>query len=321
MKKNYGNILFKFFSRSETPVLIFLIILTIAISFFTPNFLTIGNLKGILEQVVVISIIALAVNQVIYSAEIDISTGSLLAVCAFVYGFVAMETGGSWIALIASLLCGFTFGLFNGFLSTYGKVPSIIVTLGMLFILRGGLLLSNPGTVLNLVEPMRFFGMGTFFGLPVSVICLVLVMLVYHYLSYSTQWGRNIIAIGGNSRAAENIGLPKNKVIMLSFVGSGIMCGFAAAIYLGQAGQIQATAATGFELKVIAAVVLGGTSIAGGRGSNFSPVIGALLVGIILNALTLNRVPAYYELFVLGLLILFAVSFDGFRRKILENEV
>ena len=108
---------------------------------------------------------------------------------------------------------------------------------------------------------------------------------------------------------------------VLAFVGSGTMCGFAAAVYLGQAGQIQATAATGFELKVIAAVVLGGTSIAGGRGSNFSPVVGALLVGIILNALTLNRVPPYYELFVLGFLILVAVSFDGFRRKLLEKEV
>tara|TARA_B100001057_G_scaffold500526_1_gene616118 strand:- start:5 stop:517 length:513 start_codon:yes stop_codon:yes gene_type:complete len=169
MKKKYNNLLIKFFSRPETPVLVFLFFLIFIISIFTSNFLTVANLKGILEQVVVISIIALAVNQVIYGAEIDISTGSLLAVCAFVYGFVAMETGGSWIALLASLLCGFIFGLFNGFLSTYGKVPSIIVTLGMLFILRGGLLLSNPGTVLNLIEPMRFFGMGKIFGLPVSI--------------------------------------------------------------------------------------------------------------------------------------------------------
>ena len=321
MKKDYSNIIIKFFSRPETPVLVFLIFLVFIISIFTSNFLTVGNLKGILEQVVVISIIALAVNQVIYSAEIDISTGSLLAVCAFVYGFVAMETGGSWLALLASLLCGFTIGMFNGFLSTYGKVPSIIVTLGMLFILRGVLLLSNPGTVLNLIEPMRFFGMGNIFGIPVSVFCLIGVILFYHFLSSSTLWGRNIIAIGGNPRAAINIGLPINKVRMLSFVGSGTMCGFAAAVYLGQAGQIQATAATGFELKVIAAVVLGGTSIAGGRGSNFSPVVGALLVGIILNALTLNRVPPYYELFVLGFLILVAVSFDGFRRKLLEREV
>ena len=152
MKKDYSNIIIKFFSRPETPVLFFLVVLVFIISIFTSNFLTVGNLKGILEQVVVISIIALAVNQVIYSAEIDISTGSLLAVCAFVYGFVAMATGGSWLALLASLLCGFTVGLFNGFLSTYGKVPSIIVTLGMLFILRGALLLSNPGTVLNLID-------------------------------------------------------------------------------------------------------------------------------------------------------------------------
>ena len=239
MKNNYKNDLIKFFSRPETPVLFFLIILTLIISLFTPNFLTIGNLKGILEQVVVISIIAIAVNQVIYSAEIDISTGSLLAVCAFVYGFVAMETGGSWLALLASLLCGFIIGMFNGFLSTYGKVPSIIVTLGMLFILRGALLLSNPGTVLNLIEPMRFFGMGNIFGVPVSVFCLFAVLLFYYFLSSNTLWGRNIIAIGGNPRAAVTIGLPINRVRMLSFVGSGTMCGFAAAVYLGQAGQIQ----------------------------------------------------------------------------------
>jgi ribose/xylose/arabinose/galactoside ABC-type transport system permease subunit len=124
------------------------------------------------------------------------------------------------------------------------------------------------------------------------------------------------MAVGGNVRAARQLGLPVTAVRIWTFVASGLACGLAAAVFLGQIGQLQATAATGFELKVIAAIVLGGTSIRGGLGSNAAPLIGAVLVGSILNALTLNRVPGIYELLVLGILILAAVSLDGLRRII-----
>lgn len=315
-KARSGSNRFRLIDRPETPPLVFLVVLTIVVSWITPGFMTTANIQSVFEQVVVISIVALAVNQVILAGEIDVSTGSLLAVCAFVYGNVALSLGGAWLPLVASLATGALFGLLNGALSTVARVPSIIATLGMLFILRGGVLLAAGAQVLNLAPESRIFGVGFLLGVPVSILIGALVFLVMELLCRHSVWGRDVMAIGGNARAAQAMGLPIYSVRVRAFIASGLACGLAAAVFLGQIGQLQATAATGFELKVIAAVVLGGTSIKGGYGSNAAPIIGAVLVGMILNVLTLNRVPGTYELLVLGALILVAVSFDGLRHRL-----
>lgn len=306
-------------SWPAAPSMIFLVVATLGVGMVTDGFLTVANLRSILEQAVLISIVALAVNQVILSGEIDVSTGSLLAVCAFVFGNTANVVGGAWLPLVAALVAGGAVGLLNGFLSTYGRVPSIITTLGMLFILRGAVLLGGGAQVLNMAPASRVFGQGGAAGIPVTIIIAACLFLVMEIVSRHTIWARNAIAIGGNESAARTLGLPIRKTRLIAFVLSGLCCGLAAAVFLGQIGQLQATAATGFELKVIAAVVLGGTSIRGGKGSNVSPVVGAVLVGVILNAMTLNRVPGTYELLVLGSLILGAVSFEGVRQKLLTR--
>ncbi|WP_160012275.1 ABC transporter permease [Rhizobium sp. 18055] len=300
------------------PSAIFLVVAVCVIGAFTNGFLTVANIQGILEQAVLISIVALAVNQVILSGEIDVSTGSLLAVCAFVYGNVA-DVAGPWGALLAALVVGGLIGTFNGVVSTYARVPSIITTLGMLFILRGAVLLFGGAQVLNMAPEWRIFGQGLLIGIPVTIVLTILVFVAMEIASRHTVWGRNTIAIGGNESAARTLGLPIRQTKIVCFVLSGLGCGLAAAVFLGQIGQLQATAATGFELKVIAAVVLGGTSIKGGRGSNVSPIVGAILVGVILNAMTLNRVPGTFELLVLGSLILGAVSFEGIRQRLLAK--
>jgi ribose/xylose/arabinose/galactoside ABC-type transport system permease subunit len=305
--------------RPESPSLIFLIVLALVLATTTPGFFTFANLRGVVEQVAVVSIVALAVNQVILAGEIDVSTGSLVAVCAFIYGNIALLWGGAWLPLCAALAAGAIIGALNGVLSTYGKVPSIIATIGMLFILRGAILLAGGAQVLNLAASSRIFGLDVMAGLPACIIILALMFIAMELLGSHTTFGRNILAIGGNPRAARTIGLPIHQVRLGTFILSGASCGLAAAVLLGQIGQLQATAATGLELKVIAAVVLGGTSITGGRGSNAAPVIGAILVGVILNALTLNRIPGTYELLVLGALILAAISFDGLRRRWTER--
>lgn len=303
-------------SRPEIPSLLFLAVLIALLAMTTPGFFTFANMRGVIEQVAVVSIVALAVNQVILAGEIDVSTGSLVAVCAFVYGNVALLWGGAWLPLGAALIAGSIIGLVNGALSTYGKVPSIIATIGMLFILRGTILLAGGAQVLNLAAESRLFGLNAVAGLPACIIVLALMYAAMEMLGRHTVFGRNILAIGGNPRAALTVGLPINRVRLGTFILSGLSCGLAAAVLLGQIGQLQATAATGFELKVIAAVVLGGTSITGGRGSNLAPMIGALLVGVILNALTLNRISGTYELLVLGALILAAISVDGVKARL-----
>ena len=308
-------------ARPEFPALLFLILLLVVFSVTTRGFFSANNFIGILEQGVIIAIVGLAVNQVILSAEIDVSVGSVLAVCAFIYGNIAMMFGGNLFPLFATLVVGTVIGLLNGVLSTYGRVPSIITTLGALFVYRGLILLLAGAQVLNVPKSSRVLGLSDIAGIPVSVLLLLVLTVVFYWVSTNTTWGRNIYAVGGNESGAITLGLPANRTRLIAFVLSGAACGLAAAVFLGQIGQLQATAGTSFELRVITAVVLGGTSIRGGRGSVFSPIVGALLVGVILNAMTLNRVPGTMELFVLGVLILLSVSSEGIRQRYLEKKI
>lgn len=311
--------LWAFLASPATPAALFLGLLAIAFSLTTKGFFGVENFTSILEQAIIIAIVGLAVNQVILTAEIDVSVGSVLAVCAFVFGNLAMAVGGFWVPLAGSLLVGIVIGSLNGLLVTIGRVPSIIATLGALFVYRGLVLTFAGAQVINVPAESRVLGLSEFAGLPASIILLVVLVVLAYWVSKNTNWGINCYAVGGNESGAITLGLPLRWTRFLTFVASGASCGLAAAVFLGQIGQLQATAATNFELKVITAVVLGGTSIRGGRGSVASPIIGALLVGVILNAMTLNRVPGTMELLVLGALILASVSFEGLRQRLLES--
>lgn len=301
--------------RREAPPSIFLILLGAAAAASTDGFLNWSNIEGVLEQVAVIAVVALALNQVILAGEIDISVGSLLAVCAYVFGTSCNATQSLGIGLAAALGVGALVGSANGILSTYAKVPSIIATLGSLFVLRGAILLVAGNQVVNLGDRFRGLGIGHVGPIPTCLLVLGALLLVFEALARHSVWGRNLVAIGGNARAARDIGLPVRWTRFLCFVATGLTCGLAAAVFFGQIGELQATAATGFELRAITAIVIGGTSIKGGAGSNAAPLIGAFLVGTILNIMTLNRVPATFELLVLGALILVAVLIEGLRSR------
>ena len=302
--------------RPEAAPVAFLVLLAVLLSLTTPGFASPDNLVSIVNQVAVVGIVALAVNQVILAGEIDVSTGSLLAACAFVYGNVAIVVGGAILPLLAALAAGGAVGLLNGVLVTVGRVPSIITTLGMLLLLRGTVLLAAANGVLGVPDPSRFFGLAQVAHVRIPPLILLIVFALFTLLSRNTTWGRDVLAIGSNARAARAVGLRVGLVRLWCFIASGLACGLASAVFIGQNGQLQATAATGFELRVIAAVVLGGTSITGGRGSVIAPVLGAILVGVILNALTLNSVPVTFEQLVLGALILAAIMIDAFRSRL-----
>ena len=305
--------------RPEAPPLAFLVIMAILLGLSTHGFLTGSNLLSIVSQVSVVGIVSLALNQVILSGEIDVSVGSLLAACAFTFATMAHVTSGLLLPLLASVAVGGAVGMLNGAIVTVGRVPSIIATLGMLLALRGVVLLLGANGILLVPNAARLLGLGTVVGVPTAIVFLVLVFTVLDIANRHTEWGRDILAVGSNRRAADAVGLRAGFVKFRCFVAVGLSCGLAGGIFAGQIGEIQATAATGFELQAIAAVVLGGTSITGGRGSTFAPVVGALLVGVILNALTLNSVPGTFEQLVLGSLILAAISIDAVRFRVLRR--
>ena len=306
--------------RPETPALAFLILLVVAFSVLSDTFLSVTNLESILISVAVLGVIALAVNQVVLCGEIDISTGSMLGLCAVAGGAVATSVGGFVLPLLAAVAVGALCGAINGTLVTLGRIPSIIVTLGMLYALRGVILLVTGGTwITALPNDSRVLGMGNVLGLSVPVMILLGLFLVMEVVGRHSTWGRNVYAVGGNRRAARFAGLPTDRVRFLAFVLVGVFVGVASMIYMGRAGSVQTNTGTGLELQVVAAVVIGGTSISGGRGSSLASLTGAILIGVILNGLVLVGVPGIWQQAVLGALILLAVTTDVVRRRLLGD--
>ena len=311
----------RFMVRPESPALVFLALLVVAFSLSSDKFLSGSNFESIVISVAVLGIIALAVNQVVLCGEIDISTGSMMGLCAVAAGAVALSTGGLVLPLLAGIAVGAFCGAINGALVTAGRIPSIIVTLGMLYALRGVILLVTGGTwITGVPEEARVLGTGTVLGVGYPVIILFVLFLVMELVSRHSTWGRNVFAVGGNRRAARLAGLPIDRTRFLAFVLVGMFVGIASIIYLGRAGSVQTNTGTGLELQVVAAVVIGGTSISGGRGSSLAALTGAVLIGVILNGLILLGVPGIWQQGVLGALILLAVATDVLRRRLVGDK-
>jgi ribose/xylose/arabinose/galactoside ABC-type transport system permease subunit len=308
--------------RPEAPALLFLGVLVVAFTITSDKFLSAANLESILVSVAVLGTIALAVNQVILCGEIDISTGSMMGLCAVAAGAVAVSYGGLILPLLAGVSVGALAGSVNGLLVTAGRIPSIIVTLGMLYALRGVILLVTGGTwITGVPESSRVLGTGAILGIGYPVILLFILFLIIELVSRHSTWGRNVFAVGGNRRAARFAGLPIDRVRFLAFVLVGVFVGIASVVYLGRAGSVQTNTGTGLELQAVAAVVIGGTSISGGRGSSLAALTGAVLIGVILNGLILLGVPGIWQQAVLGALILLAVATDVLRRRLVGDKV
>lgn len=311
----------RFIARPEAPALVFLAVLLVVFSLSSDKFLSASNFESILTSVAVLGTIALAVNQVILTGEIDISTGSMMGLCAVAAGAVATSTGGLILPLLAGVAVGALAGAVNGLLVTAGRIPSIIVTLGMLYALRGVILLVTGGTwITGIPDEARVLGTGSVLGISVPVLVLLGLFVVMEAVSRHSTWGRNVFAVGGNRRAARFAGLPIERTRFLAFVLVGVFVGIASVIYLGRAGSVQTNTGTGLELQVVAAVVIGGTSIAGGRGSTLAALTGAVIIGVILNGLILLGVPGIWQQGVLGALILLAVATDVLRRRLLGDK-
>jgi ribose/xylose/arabinose/galactoside ABC-type transport system permease subunit len=316
-----GDTFRRFMLRPEAPALVFLAVLLAAFSLSSDKFLSGPNFESIVVSVAVLGTIALAVNQVILSGEIDISTGSMMGLCAVAAGAVATSTGGLVLPLLAGVAVGALAGAVNGLLVTVGRIPSIIVTLGMLYALRGVILLVTGGTwITGIPSETRVLGLGSVLGIGYPVIVLLALFVVMELVSRHSTWGRNVFAVGGNRRAARFAGLPIDRVRFLAFVLVGVFVGIASIIYLGRAGSVQTNTGTGLELQVVAAVVIGGTSISGGRGSPLAALTGAVLIGVILNGLILVGVPGTWQQAVLGALILLAVATDVLRRRLVGDK-
>ncbi|WP_159567313.1 ribose ABC transporter permease [Budvicia diplopodorum] len=300
----------------EQKSLIALIVLIIAVSFLSPNFFTVNNMFNILQQTSVNAIIAVGMTLVILTSGIDLSVGSLLALTgAIAASLVGLEIN-AFVAIAASLALGAGVGAVTGVIVAKGKVQAFIATLVMMLILRGVTLQFSDGSPLNLgfsdnTDVFEWFGIGQPLGIPTPVWIMAIVFIAAWYLLNHTRMGRYIYALGGNEPATRLSGISVDRVKIIVYSLCGLLAALAGVIEVGRLSSAQPTAGGGYELDAIAAVVLGGTSLAGGRGRITGTLIGALILGFLSNALNLLSISSYFQMIVKGAVILLAVLVDN----------
>lgn len=287
------------------------IVLGLALSLLSDEFLTVSNLLNLLRQVSINAIIACGMTLVILTGGIDLSVGSVLAFTGAVMAGLA-SGGMPWpLALLASLALGAALGLFNGVVITRGNVAPFVATLATMAIARGLTLVYTGGRpITGLPDALRSLGTGYVWRIPTPVIVMVLVFVLVHIMLVYTPFGRFIYAVGSNEEAARFAGIPVARVKLLTYVLTGLASALAGAILTGRLNSAQPTAGAGFELDAIAAVVIGGTSLAGGHGSVLGTAVGAVIIGILKNGLNLLNVSSFYQQVAQGVVILLAVLMD-----------
>ncbi|MEE2861146.1 MAG: ABC transporter permease [Paracoccus sp. (in: a-proteobacteria)] len=289
--------------------LVGLIVVSVLMGFASDNFFTISNLLNVLRQVSVVGILAVGMTFVILTGGIDLSVGAVMALAGTMAAGLMVNMGlPGGVGLLAALAVGLGLGVFNGFMVAWGKMPSIIVTLATMGIARGlGLIYSGGYPISGLPGWVSWFGVGRIGIIPVPVIIMLIIYLVAWLVLQRTPFGRHVYAIGGNETAARLSGVRTRMVKLSVFAISGVTAALASIVLTGRLMSGQPNAGVGFELDAIAAVVLGGTAIAGGRGLILGTLIGAVLLGILNNGLNLVGINPYMQDVIKGLIILLAI--------------
>ncbi|RCW84818.1 ABC transporter permease [Paracoccus lutimaris] len=289
--------------------LIGLIVVSILMGFASDNFFSLGNIMNVLRQVSIVAILAVGMTFVILTGGIDLSVGAVMALVGTLSTGMMVNMGlPAPLALVAGIFIGLGIGLANGALVAWGKMPAIIVTLATMGMARGlGLIYSGGYPISGIPSWLSWFGVGRIGFLPVPVIIMFVIYAVAWVLLQRTAFGRHVYALGGNETAARLSGVKTQRVKLAVYGISGLTAALAAVILTGRLMSGQPNAGGGFELDAIAAVVLGGTAIAGGRGLILGTLIGAVLLGILNNGLNLMGINPYLQDVIKGAIILLAI--------------
>lgn len=304
-------------------IVIVLILMILGLSIAEPAFLSSTNIFNVLTQSAIFGIMALGLTFVIISKGIDLSVGSVLAfsgVVAASLGQAATATGKYFpdlgplpviVPILAALAIGGTCGAVNGLLIAKTRIPAFIATLGMMTVARGlALIYSGGKPVSTLIPSLTALGGKVFNVIPVPVIIYFLMIVISGILLNKTRFGKNVYAIGGNITAAEVSGVNVSKNLVLIYTYSGLLAGLAAVVFAGRVGSVHPGAAGGYELTAIAATTIGGTSHSGGIGTIWGAFVGAMVLAVMRNGMTLLGVDAYWQQVAEGLIIVVAVIID-----------
>jgi ribose transport system permease protein len=304
----------RFLSRYGS--LVMLATLVILMSLTSKEFLSLNNLTNVARQVSIFAIIGTGMTFVIITAGIDLSVGSQLALTGCVAMTIIDKTNGDFIGITAGILVGAICGAANGITVSRFRVPPFIATLAGLTVFRGlSLVITNGLPIIKFEGSFRFIGQGVIAGIPVPVIIMVIVVIVMQLVLSRTAFGAYVYSVGGNEEAARLSGIKVAWVKFWAYVLCGFLSGLSGMILMARLSSAQPAVGEGFELDAIAAVVLGGTSLMGGRGAVWSTLIGAFVIGILSNGMNLMGVHSHYQLVAKGVLIVLAVMLDDYLKR------
>lgn len=309
--------------------LIFLIVLIIGFGLANERFLSLRNISNILTEVSIFGLLSIGMTFVILTAGIDLSVGATLAMASIVAAYIA--TGGTYegfasaeaatsiwwgIPFLAALLVGLLAGFVQGATTAWINVPPFVVTLGGMSVFRGITLLVGGGGPISGFDPgFRWWGRGDIFGIPVPLVLFATFGVLAWIILQYTRYGRNIFAVGANPEAARLSGINVKFIIASVYTITGMFAGLAGFVLAARLNSAEAIAGISYELRVIASVVIGGTSLFGGVGSIAGTAIGALLIGVLINGLVMLNVQTFWQQIVIGIIIVLAVAFDTYAKS------
>ncbi|WP_106795889.1 L-arabinose ABC transporter permease AraH [Rhizobium sp. H4] len=286
----------------------------VIVSLFVPNFLTERNMLGLLQSVVTIGIVACTMMFCLASRDFDLSVGSIVAFSGMIAVMVSNATGSIPVGLLAALLCGAIVGFVNGIVIARFRVNALITTLATMQIVRGLALIASDGRAVGINDPAFYqLALSRFLTVPTPIWIMLILFLFFGFVLNRTVFGKNTLAIGGNPEASRLAGVNVVNTRIWIFALQGLICGIAGILLASRITSGQPNAATGLELSVISACVLGGVSLAGGRAAMSGVIVGVLIMGIAENVMNLLNIQAFYQYVVRGLILLIAVLLDNLR--------
>lgn len=305
--------------KSQPVILTAVIALLIAIiSIMNPRFLTQDNFIIIGQQIAVLGIATMAATMLLKSGLFDLSSAGNISLTCVLVSLLIMEYNVTpWVAGVIGLMGSFLMGGINGIIVSKTKTPPLIITLGMSWVYSGMALVLTGGVFISLRGQFSFLGRGRIMDIPVSILIFIGISIITYFILRSTRYGRRLTAIGNNSEVAYLSGINVDRYIIANYTLSGGLVGLAALVLLSRLGSVVATVGVGYELRAIAAAIIGGISIAGGKGSVLGAFLGVILLGVLSNGMNMVGIHSLYQDIVLGLIVVSAVimsNFDKIRR-------
>ena len=305
--------------KKISGMLMFLVVLSVGVGIINPAFWNFMNLINIIRSISFLTIAALGMTFVLIGGGLDLSIGSVIGLGGMVTGLSLQAGIPVPVSCLIGLATGASVGLFNGLVVTRAKIPPLIVTLGSLYMARGVVLVLTKGRpIYPFPDSFNALGTGALWGIPFSVLILILLSVIAHVVLSRTVYGRSVYAIGGNEETARNAGISVDLIKVVSYVTVGFLAALTGILMSARMNSAVPNSGEGWELKVIASVIIGGTSMFGGVGTIGGTIVGASVMSVMSTAMVLLHISAYWQNIVVGAIIILAVGIDQSNRSNLK---